>query len=68
MEYIYDEQPVGFINSWPRSSFSFVTIHGAGHEVPAYMPEVAFDMWEKFLTGYWTCNNSTSNVCQEGAA
>ena len=29
-------------------------VHGAGHEVPAYKPEVALDLFTKYLQGYWT--------------
>jgi carboxypeptidase C (cathepsin A) len=31
--------------------FTFMTIHGAGHEVPAYRPEYALRMIEQFLKG-----------------
>ena len=61
-EYIVSEQPSGYVSTWAEAKFAFVTVHGAGHEVPAYMPEVALDMWEKFLNGFWTCDNSTSSL------
>ena len=35
------------------SSFSFVTVHGAGHEVPAYKPAEALDLFESFFSGVW---------------
>ena len=31
--------------------FSFVTIKGAGHEVPEFMPAAAFDMINAFMNG-----------------
>ena len=35
------------------SSFLFVTVHGAGHEVPAYRPIEAFALFESYFTGEW---------------
>uniref|UniRef100_A0A7S2NXB3 Carboxypeptidase n=1 Tax=Leptocylindrus danicus TaxID=163516 RepID=A0A7S2NXB3_9STRA len=52
-----DEQLAGYIvrfNVDPKAgSFRFATVHGAGHEVPAYKPKEAFDLWERFLTQNW---------------
>jgi hypothetical protein len=36
-----------------KGSFSLVTVHGAGHEVPAYRPMEALEMLKAFLTGKW---------------
>jgi len=33
-----------------NATFSFVTVHGAGHEVPAYRPMEALDLFSRFLT------------------
>ena len=60
-EYSVDGQASGYISSWPLKKFAFLTVHGAGHEVPAYMPKVALDMWEKYLQGYWTCDGVDEN-------
>ena len=35
------------------SSFSFVTVRGAGHEVPSYRPKQALEVFRKFLNGEW---------------
>lgn len=35
------------------SSLTFATVHGAGHEVPAYRPEEALVLFQKFLSGSW---------------
>jgi carboxypeptidase C (cathepsin A) len=36
-----------------NATFSFVTVHGAGHEVPAYRPVEAFVMFHNFLQGFF---------------
>eukprot|EP00529_Nitzschia_sp_RCC80_P014324 CAMPEP_0113486040 /NCGR_PEP_ID=MMETSP0014_2-20120614/24792_1 /TAXON_ID=2857 /ORGANISM="Nitzschia sp." /LENGTH=731 /DNA_ID=CAMNT_0000379701 /DNA_START=112 /DNA_END=2307 /DNA_ORIENTATION=+ /assembly_acc=CAM_ASM_000159 len=36
-----------------KSSFTLVTVHGAGHEVPAYRPREALTMLDNFLAGTW---------------
>ena len=41
------------VNITSNSSFVFATVHPAGHEVPAYKPKEAFDLWERFLTQNW---------------
>jgi len=50
-------QTAGYITEFnvkPRAgSFVFATVHGAGHEVPAYKPAEAFDLWERYLSGNW---------------
>ena len=48
-------------SNFSLKKFAFLTVHGAGHEVPAYMPKVALDMWEKYLQGYWTCDGVDEN-------
>jgi carboxypeptidase C (cathepsin A) len=34
-----------------NATFSFITVHGAGHEVPAYRPVEAFVMLHNYLEG-----------------
>jgi len=53
-EYTFNGQPSGFITKWPKEKLAFVTVHGAGHEVPTYKPEVALDLFTKYLNGEWT--------------
>jgi len=33
--------------------FKFVTVHGAGHEVPTYKPERALELFSNYLNGIW---------------
>lgn len=35
--------------------FTFATVHGAGHEVPAYRPLEALEMFKNYLNGKWGC-------------
>jgi carboxypeptidase C (cathepsin A) len=34
-----------------NSRFAFTTVHGAGHEVPTYKPQQAFEVFESYLNG-----------------
>jgi len=52
--YIVDGQTAGYATAWKDTKFGFVTVHGAGHEVPTYKPEVALDLFAKYLNGEWT--------------
>lgn len=54
--YTYDGQTAGYATVWENTNLGFLTIHGAGHEVPAYKPDVALDMWTRFLQGEFTKN------------
>lgn len=54
--YKFNDQTAGFLTRFRDTRLAFLTIHGAGHEVPAYQPEIAFDMWTKFLAGNFTRN------------
>lgn len=47
-------QMAGYATKWADAKLGFVTVHGAGHEVPAYKPEVALHVWKKYLNGEWT--------------
>lgn len=50
-------QTAGYITEFDLgdtdSSFLFVTVHGAGHEVPAYRPVEAFSLFQSFFNGEW---------------
>jgi carboxypeptidase C (cathepsin A) len=54
--YTYNQQTAGYLTKWKDTGFAFTTIHGAGHEVPTYKPDVALDMWTKYLNGELTSN------------
>jgi hypothetical protein len=50
-----DGQTAGYISKFKtpfsgKSRFSFMTVHGAGHEVPTYKPKEALDLFEKYLS------------------
>jgi carboxypeptidase C (cathepsin A) len=53
-----NEQTAGFVTHFDLgdsadATFTFVTVHGAGHEVPAYRPIEALQMFRMFLRGEW---------------
>jgi len=52
--YTVADQVAGYATQWKNTHLGFLTIHGAGHEVPTYKPEVALDMWKKYLAGEFT--------------
>jgi carboxypeptidase C (cathepsin A) len=52
--YIVADQTAGFLTKWKDTNLAFLTIHGAGHEVPTYKPEAALDMFTKYLAGELT--------------
>jgi carboxypeptidase C (cathepsin A) len=52
--YTVSEQTAGYITKWKDTKMGFVTVHGAGHEVPTYKPEVALDLYVQYLAGKWT--------------
>lgn len=52
--YTVDEQVGGYLTKWVNTKMALATVHGAGHEVPTYKPEVAFWIWENYLRGELT--------------
>jgi carboxypeptidase C (cathepsin A) len=48
-------QTAGFVTKFrvPGGSFTFATVHGAGHEVPLYRPMEALQLFQNYLTGKW---------------
>eukprot|EP00608_Synchroma_pusillum_P008497 CAMPEP_0198429554 /NCGR_PEP_ID=MMETSP1452-20131203/8168_1 /TAXON_ID=1181717 /ORGANISM="Synchroma pusillum, Strain CCMP3072" /LENGTH=457 /DNA_ID=CAMNT_0044149965 /DNA_START=4 /DNA_END=1377 /DNA_ORIENTATION=- len=48
-----DGQTAGYLTQFDAGTqdFSFLTVHGAGHEVPAYKPYYAQVLFEKYLDG-----------------
>ena len=55
-EYVVNGQTAGYFTQWKNTKLGFLTIHGAGHEVPTYKPDVALDMWKRYLSGEFTNN------------
>ena len=49
--YEVNGQVGGYLTKWSDTGFAFATVHGAGHEVPAYKPEVALYLWDSYLKG-----------------
>ena len=53
-EWRVDKQTAGFVTRFDlggktHSRFIFATVHGAGHEVPAYRPIEALELFKKFI-------------------
>lgn len=52
--YTVNQQTAGYATQWKDTKLGFLTIHGAGHEVPTYKPDVALDMFTRYLNGEFT--------------
>lgn len=57
----FENQTAGYVTDFDMgtssgSSFVFATVHGAGHEVPAYRPAEALALFKSFLSGEWDTN------------
>ena len=50
-EYTVAQQTAGYITKWKDTKFAFATVHGAGHEVPTYKPEIALNLFKMYLAG-----------------
>ena len=46
-------QVAGYETRFKGARLSFVTVHSAGHEVPAYQPARALKLLSKYLDGSW---------------
>ena len=53
-DYTVSEQTAGYITKWANTKLAFATVHGAGHEVPTYKPEVALELFKMYLSGELT--------------
>lgn len=53
----FENQTAGYLTEFDLgftdSSLLFATVHGAGHEVPAYRPAEALAMFKSFFSGEW---------------
>jgi len=47
----FGNQVAGYIVQF--KGFNFATVHGAGHEVPTYKPQIALELFKKYLSGVW---------------
>lgn len=52
------DQTAGFFTKFNMgrnvdAKLTFVTVHGAGHEVPAYRPMESLELFKKYLEGDW---------------
>lgn len=45
-------QVAGYVQHF-EGDFAYATVHGAGHEVPAYEPARAYQLLKNFLSGAW---------------
>ena len=55
--YIVNGQTGGYSTKWDTKSsthFGFATVHGAGHEVPTYKPDVALWLFDSYMKGELT--------------
>jgi len=52
--YTVNGQTAGYLTKWANTKMAFATVHGAGHEVPTYKPEVALYLWDSYLKGELT--------------
>lgn len=55
---MYENQTAGYLTEFDlgednNSTFNFVTVHGAGHEVPSYKPAEALALFQSFFSGDW---------------
>lgn len=56
--WMVENQTAGFMTRFrlrnKKSSFTFVTVHGAGHEVPTYRPMEALELFRRYLDQDWS--------------
>lgn len=49
-----DGATAGYVEAYEGGNFTFATVKGAGHEVPAYAPLAAFQLMQRFVIGNGT--------------
>ena len=52
--YTVNGQTAGYLTKWENTKLAFATVHGAGHEVPTYKPDVALYLFDSYLKGELT--------------
>jgi carboxypeptidase C (cathepsin A) len=56
--WVVNQQTAGYVTVFDlgagaHAKFSFVTVHGAGHEVPSFRPNEALVMFKNYLNRVW---------------
>jgi serine carboxypeptidase-like clade 1 len=46
-----DNQVAGYTKGWLSGQFTFATVKGSGHTVPAYKPKQALTFFQRWLAG-----------------
>ncbi len=49
-----DGEFAGYMTKFKGARLAFATVHDAGHEVPTYKPQAAFELFSNFLSGSLT--------------
>lgn len=52
-QYKINKEPAGYVSKYKgegKKKFTFITVNGAGHEVPLYKPEVAYTIMKNFIS------------------
>jgi carboxypeptidase C (cathepsin A) len=52
--YTVNGQTAGYLTKFQDTKLAFATVHGAGHEVPTYKPDVALYVFDAYLKGELT--------------
>lgn len=64
----FGKQPGGFLTRFNKN-LAFLTVHYAGHEVPAYQPEKALEVFKRYLDGsLFTSSAETDSESNETQA
>jgi carboxypeptidase C (cathepsin A) len=50
-QYKVANQTAGYVTKWKDTGLTFMTVHGAGHEVPTYQPEIALYLFNEYMAG-----------------
>jgi carboxypeptidase C (cathepsin A) len=59
-----DDQVAGYATLF-EGNFAFVTVHSAGHEVPAYRPARALELFKRYLNKEWFKYEETATTARE---
>lgn len=47
--WMVNKQVAGYVTVYDLNGFTFLTVKGAGHMVPEFQPESAFEMFRRYL-------------------